>query len=81
MNRHKDTEPKLVFTGQSWEAELLKNILEKEGISAYLNNEATGNMFPFLTTPGMGAVKLVVTKEDYEKAMELVREFEEGRFE
>jgi len=80
MATHKDTEPKLVFTGQAWEAEMLKNILEQEGISAYINNEATGNMFPFLTTPGMGAVKLVVAKEDVEKAKALVSEFEKGRF-
>ncbi len=81
MNTHKDTEPRLVFTGQAWEAEMLKNILEREGISSYINNEATGNMFPFLTTPGMGAVKLIVAKDDYERAAELVREFEKGRFE
>ncbi len=81
MNAHKDTEPKLVFTGQSWEAEMLKNILEKEGISAYINNEATGNMFPFLTTPGMGAVKLIVAKENYDRAKEVVKEFEKDRFE
>ncbi len=81
MTTHKDTEPRLVFTGQAWEAQLLKSIMEKEGVSAYINNEATGNMFPFLTTPGMGAVKLVVASEDYERAKELVREFEKDRFE
>ena len=81
MDKHKDTEPRLVFTGQSWEAEMLKNILEKEGISSYINNEATGNMFPFLTTPGMGAVKLIVAKEDYDRAKELAKDFEKDRFE
>ena len=81
MDKHKDTEPRLVFTGQSWEAEMLKNILEKEGISSYINNEATGNMFPFLTTPGMGAVKLIVAKKDYDRAKELAKDFETDRFE
>ncbi len=81
MRKQQDREPKLVFTGLAWEVELLKNILEKEGISSYITNESIGNLFPFLTTPGMGAVKLVVAKADFEKARKLAEEFEHDRFE
>lgn len=72
--------PVLVFTGQSWEAELLKGILENEGIHAFVNNEHVGTLFPFYTTPGMGAVRLVVAGADAEKARLIVSDFEKDRF-
>ncbi len=80
MNKQNETEPVLVFTGQSWEAEMLKNILENEGIGAYINNEHIGTLLPFYTTPGMGAIRLVVSVSDYEKARIIVEEFEKDRF-
>ncbi len=80
MNKHKVTEPVLVFTGQSWEAEMLKIMLENEGIQAFMNNEVIGTLLPFYTTPGMGAVRLVVSEADSEKALRVVAEFEKDRF-
>ena len=80
MKKPKDSEPVLVFTGQSWEAEMLKNIMESNGIEAYINNEYIGTLLPFYTTPGMGAVRLVVPKSDYENARNIVAEFEKDRF-
>lgn len=80
MKKQKDSEPVLVFTGQSWEAEMLKNLMENNGIEAYINNEHIGTLFPFYTTPGMGAVRLVVSKSDYENARNIVAEFEKDRF-
>ena len=80
MKKQKDSEPVLIFTGQSWEAEMLKNIMENNGIEAYINNEHIGTMLPFYTTPGMGAVRLVVSQSDYENACNIVAEFEKDRF-
>ena len=74
-------EPVVVFTGHAWEAELLKNILENEGINAFLNNEHFGTLFPFNRPMGMGDVKVVVAKPDAERAEALVADFEKDRFE
>jgi len=80
MNKHIGTEPVVVFIGQSWEAEMVKNILENDGIAAYINNEYVGTLVPFYTTPGMGAVRVVVSKPDVEKAKMLVADFEQDRY-
>ncbi len=81
MNKNKSEKPVLVYTGQAWEAEMVKNILENEGIPAFINNEFIGTMLPFYTTPGMGAVRVVVSDRYAEKAKILVTEFEKDRFE
>jgi len=81
MDSSKDNEPVVVFTGHAWEAEMLVNILENEGISAFVNNEVIGTLFPFYTTPGMGAVRVVVSKADEEMAKMRVAIFEKDRFE
>lgn len=76
MGKHQKSFPVLVFTGLPWEAQMLVNILENAGIKAFINNEVIGTMFPFYTTPGMGAVKVVVSETDAEKAKALVADFE-----
>ncbi len=81
MSKHQSTEAVVVFTGHAWEAEMLVNILENEGIKAFINNEVVGTLFPFYTTPGMGAVKVIVSESDAEKAKMLVEDFERDRFE
>jgi UDP-N-acetylglucosamine 2-epimerase len=80
MDKHKVIEPVLIYTGQSWEAEMLKIMLENAGIDAFINNEVIGTLLPFYTTPGMGAVRLVVSESDAEKAREVVAEFEKDRY-
>jgi hypothetical protein len=80
MKKYKEDEPVVIYTGISWEAELIKNILENEGIAAYVNQEHIGTLAPFFTTPGPGSVKLVVAGRDAEKALQLVKEFEKDRF-
>lgn len=81
MSDNKQPRPVVVFTGQSWEAEMVKNILENEDIQAFINNEFVGTLVPFYTTPGMGAVKVVVSSENEDKAKALIANFENERFE
>lgn len=71
--------PVKIFTGISWEAEMLKNMLENDGIDAYMNNEIMGTLAPFYSNPGLGAVTLIVSSQDFEKAKIIVQEFEKGR--
>lgn len=80
MNEHQSTEPVVVFTGHAWEAEMLVTILDNEGIKAFVNNEVIGTLFPFYTTPGMGAVRVIVSESDAEQASLVVADFQKDRF-
>ncbi|MDR4989129.1 MAG: DUF2007 domain-containing protein [Bacteroidales bacterium] len=81
MAKQQRSKPVIVFTGHAWEAALLQNLLENEGIRAFLNNEYFGTLFPFNKTPGKGDVRLIVSKKDEDSAKRVVKEFERGRFE
>jgi len=81
MTDKKENFPVEVFMGIGWEAEMVKNILENEGIEAFINDEIIGTLVPFYTTPGPGSVKVIVSSDNYEKAQELVAEFREKRSE
>jgi hypothetical protein len=71
--------PVEIFSGISWEAEMIKNILENEGIESFLNDEITGTLVPFYTSQGMGSVKVVVSNLDYDKAKLIVAEFRKNQ--
>lgn len=79
MADNKENVPAEVFMGIAWEAEMVKNLLENEGIEAFIKDDIIGTIAPFYTTPGLGSVKLVVSSDDYEKAREIVAEFQENR--
>lgn len=80
MEKGKNITQVQVFTGISWEAELVKNLLENEGIRAYIINEHIGTLVPFYSTPGPGAVHVVVSSLDEPKARAMVAEFERDRY-
>jgi Putative prokaryotic signal transducing protein len=67
-----EKEPLEVFNGSNWEAEMVKSLLENEGITGYLLNEA-GTVFPFdVTELGTGAVRVMVADTDYDEAKTVV---------
>jgi hypothetical protein len=77
MNADKEISPVEVFAGTAVQATLLKSLLENAEIKAYLKDEFTGVIAPWHTTPGgAGAVKVFVSNLDYEKAKQVVDEFE-----
>lgn len=60
-----------VFTGNLWEAEIVKGLLESEGVQAMIKNESLSAV----TSPysGMGGpVKVLVNKEEEVFAKEVV---------
>ena len=79
MTDKKNIVPVEIFMGIAWEAEMVKNILENEGIEAFINDEIIGTLVPFYTTPGPGSVKVIVSSDDYEKARAIVAEFQKDR--
>jgi hypothetical protein len=62
-----------VFSGSLWEAELLKTILEDNGIGCFLKNST---LQTFLYEPVFSAgVKVMVLESDHVRATSIVDEF------
>ena len=72
-------EPVEIFAGTIMRAELLKSILKDSEIESFLKDEVMGSMAPWYTSSGgLASVKVVVSTDDYEKAMQVVTEFEKN---
>jgi hypothetical protein len=62
-----------VFSGSFWEAGIVKNLLENADIAAFMKDEIIGSTAPWLgSSGGIGAVKIVVSGRDYDKAITIV---------
>ena len=64
----------VVYSGNIVEADLLKCLLDGEGILSRLENENIGMIAPYLSPAGAG-VKLAVAEEDLEKARPTVEDY------
>lgn len=78
MKTTNDFEIVEIFSGTVWQAEMVKNLLENEGIYAYINNEIIGTIAPWYLNPGPGAVTVVVATMDSDRAKLLVEEYEKN---
>ena len=68
--------PVIVFAGSAWEAGLVKTILEDEQIEVFIKDEIRGTYAPWQVTPGgAGAVKVVVSSDDLERAEKIVEKY------
>ena len=77
MKKGRENSPVEVFAGTAVQANLVKSLLENAEVSAYLKDEFTEVLYPWHTTPGgVGAVKVLVSGLDYEKAKMVVDEYE-----
>lgn len=70
MKENKDTRLVEVFTGSPWEAELVKGLLESNGIDSMMRDGLLVNIV--LPSTAMD-ISIMVREEDYEAAMEVVR--------
>jgi len=77
MKSKNGIEPVEVFAGTAVQATMVKSLLENAEIEAYLKDEFTGVLYPWHTSPGgVGAVKVIVSNVDQEKARMVVDEYE-----
>ena len=77
MNNKDEIEPVEVFAGTTWQAELLKSLLEDSGIEAFIIDEIMGTLNPWWTGPGgFGSVKVFVSTQDLDKAKPVVEKFQ-----
>jgi hypothetical protein len=76
MNLNDNNYPVEVYSGLAWQAEMVKDLLQNEGIMAFLGDQITGSLnFPW---EGLGTVKVLVSNTDFEKAREVVEAFEKA---
>jgi len=66
-----------IYSGIVWQAEMVKDFLENEGIKAFLKNEITGTLnFPW---DGLGSVKVIISNLDYDKAKVIVEKYNKSQ--
>jgi hypothetical protein len=63
----------VVYFGNIVHADLLKCLLEGQGINAFLEDEFIGMIAPYVS-PG-GAVKVLIAKSDIDQARKIVEDF------
>ena len=62
----------IVYSGASLQADLVKSLLEGNGIQAVLEDEFLGRMYPYAIP---GGVKVLVPNGDFDEAQEIVEKF------
>jgi len=66
-----------IYRGMSPDIDLLKSMLDAEGITSFKRDETMGTLAPFFTTTESGKpIKLVVASEDEDDARKVVHKFE-----
>lgn len=79
MKNNKEIESIEIFSGITWQAQMVKNLLENSGIEAFLQDEIIGSLnFPWASSGGKGLVKVMVSSSDYENAKLIVDEYEKN---
>lgn len=58
-----------VFSGSPWEAEIIKGLLETNGIRCVVKDGILGTLAPYIAP----AVSILVLEDDYESATEIIR--------
>lgn len=68
-----------VFAGTTWQAGMVKSLLENSEIDAFLKDEILGTLNPWWAAPGgAGAVKVFVSNLDMEKAKSIIEDYEKN---
>lgn len=70
MNKTDQSKSVEVFSGSSWEAEIIKGLLESNDIRSVVKDGILGTLAPYIAP----AVSLLVTEEDYEEAQKIINE-------
>ena len=74
-----DTELIVVFNGSPIDSEIIKGILNDNGIMANLKNQLMGTIAPWQVSPGgFEPVEVEVFVKDQEKALKLIAEFKKS---
>jgi hypothetical protein len=79
MNMDQEIYPVEVFDGNDWDASLVKSLLDNAEIESFLKDQLIGVLAPFRADAGAaGPVKIFVSNVDYEKAKEVIEQYEKA---
>ncbi len=73
MNNVNEEKLVQVFAGNVWQAQLVKGLLDTNGIPCAINDETVGAVISQYA-PNIGDVYVVVTEENKEKALKVIKE-------
>jgi hypothetical protein len=75
MNNSNEIKSVEIFSGSEWEIGLVKSLLENVEINVYINGGIQGTRMPWDSMFNKGALRIMISSEDYEKARIVVDEF------
>jgi hypothetical protein len=79
MNKDMEIYPVEIFDGNDWEASMVKSLLDNAEIESFIKDEKMGVLAPWnVAGGGAGSVKIFVSNVDYEKAKEVVEQYEKA---
>ncbi|MGB4774937.1 MAG: DUF2007 domain-containing protein [Daejeonella sp.] len=68
--------PVEVFAGELWQATMIKNILEDNGIQVFLENNLMSTIDPWIVEAGgFNPAKIIISNLDYDLSVQLINEF------
>jgi hypothetical protein len=71
---------KVIFDGSYFEAMIVRNLLENDGIKVFAQNEFLSNIDPWgVAAGGLNPLKLQVNEDDFEKAKQIVDNYREQK--
>jgi hypothetical protein len=79
MAKNNDFQTVEIFSGLDWQAAMVKNLLENEGIQCFIKDEILGTIAPWYTgNPGPGSVTVVISSLDMAKAKPIIEDYEKN---
>lgn len=79
MSQNEEIYPVEVYDGDQWQASLVKSLLDNAEIESFLKDERMGVLAPWnVAGGGAGSVKIFVSNLDFEKAKEVVDQYEKA---
>ena len=68
-----------IFAGEFYQASMIKDLLEDNGIEVFIENELMGNIAPwYVASGGIAPMKLKILNSDYALSKELIEAFTKG---
>ncbi len=69
-----------IYSGSPWQVGMVRSLLEDAGINTYMQDVIMGTMNTWWTAPGgAGAIKLMISENDFEQARRIVEKYEENQ--
>ena len=79
MNSDQEIYPVEVFDGNDWDASMVKSLLDNAEIESFIKDGKMGVLAPWdVAGGGAGSVKIFVSNVDFEKAKEVIEQYEKA---